>query len=61
MKKTFWIVAPLILIFCVVLLIIALTNNSPDNPLREYRLIIALGFFCAAGFTKIIHRKLYPD
>ena len=59
MKKTFWILAPLILIIGIVLLVIALTNNSPDNPFKEYRLIIGLGLLCATGFTRIAYKKLY--
>jgi len=59
MKKAFWILAPLILIIGVVILIIALTDNSPDNPFKEYRLIIGLGLLCVAGFTGITCKKLY--
>jgi hypothetical protein len=59
MKKTFWIVASLILITGLILLIIAFANTSSMNPFREYRLIIGLGFICAAGFTAIVYRKLY--
>jgi hypothetical protein len=59
MKKTFWILAPLILIIGAVILIIALTNNSPENPFKEYRLVIGIGFLCMVGFARIAYKKLY--
>jgi len=59
MKKLFWILAPVILILALVILAIALTNNSPGNPFREYRLLIGIGFFTIAGFTRIMYKKLY--
>jgi hypothetical protein len=59
MKKLFWIITPLILIIWVIILAIALTNNSADNPFKEYRLIIGIGFFCVAGFARIAYNKLY--
>jgi hypothetical protein len=59
MKKLFWILAPLILIIGVILLVIALTNNSFENPLREYRLVIGIGLICVSGFVRIAYKKLY--
>jgi uncharacterized membrane protein YhaH (DUF805 family) len=59
MRKTFWIVASLILIAGVIILIVALTNDSTNNPFKEYRMIIGLGFLCLAGLTGIAFKKLY--
>ena len=59
MKKLFWIIAPLIMIISLSLLFIALTNILPDNPLKEYRLIIGLGFIAISGFIGIAYSKLY--
>jgi hypothetical protein len=59
MKKLFWIFTLLILITWVIILAIALTNNSPENPFKEYRLVIGIGFLCIAGFATIAYKKLY--
>jgi hypothetical protein len=59
MKKLFWILAPLILIIGIVILVIALTNTSPENPIKEYRLVIGIGFLCIAGLARIAYKKLY--
>jgi hypothetical protein len=58
MTKLFWISAPLIWITGLILIIIALTNIIPENPLKQYRLIIVLGFFCVSGFIRIFYKKL---
>ena len=58
MTKFFWISAPLIWIISLVILIIALTNIVPDNPLKQYSLIIGLGFVCVTGFIRILYKKL---
>jgi hypothetical protein len=57
MNKLFWISAPLIWIISLVILIIALTNIFPDNQLKQYRLIIGLGFVCISGFIGILYKK----
>jgi hypothetical protein len=59
MKKLFWIITPLILIAWVIILAIALTNNSPENPFKEYRLVIVIVGFCISGFARITYKKLY--
>jgi hypothetical protein len=58
MTKLFWILAPVIWITCLIILIIALTNLVPDNSLKEYRLIIGIGFICISGFIGIGYKKL---
>ena len=59
MTKLFWILAPLIWIACLIVLIIALTNLVPDNSLKQYRLIIGIGFICISGFIGFVYKKLY--
>jgi uncharacterized PurR-regulated membrane protein YhhQ (DUF165 family) len=58
MNKIFLISSMLIWTFCLVILIIALTNLIPDNPLKPYSLIIGLGFLCITGFIRIGYKKL---
>ena len=58
MTKFFWISAPIIWIISLVILIIALTNFVPDNPLKQYSLIIGLGFVCVTGLIRILYKKL---
>jgi hypothetical protein len=58
MTKLFWILAPVVWIACLIILIIALTNLVPDNSLKEYRLIIGIGFLCISGFIGICYKKL---
>jgi hypothetical protein len=59
MKKLFWILASVVFIGSLIILTIALTNNSPENPFREYRLLVGLTFLVLNRFTIIIYRKLY--
>jgi hypothetical protein len=59
MKKLFWILASVVFISSLIILIIALTNNSPENPFRDYRLLIGLTFLVLNGFMIKIYRKLY--
>jgi hypothetical protein len=59
MKKLFWVLAPSLLMISLIVLTIALTDKSPENPLKEYRLIIGLGVICIAGFIRIAYRKIY--
>jgi hypothetical protein len=61
MKKLFWILAPLIWIVCLIILIIAFTNPEPYNPLREYRLVIGIGFICVSGFIRILFKKMIQE
>jgi hypothetical protein len=37
----------------------AFTNLFPDNSLKEYRLVIGLGFICVSGFIGTAYKKLY--
>ena len=59
MKKLFWILAPIIVIGSLIILVIALTNNSPQNPFREYRTLVGLVFMLLNGLIITVYRKLY--
>lgn len=50
MKKIFILIIALLWISSLVLLIIALTNIVPNNPFKEYRLVIGIGFMAITGF-----------
>lgn len=52
-----WIIAILAWVFCLVLLIISLTDIVPDSPLREYRLIIGFGFIVISGLIVFAYQK----
>ena len=57
MTKITWIIALLVWIFGLIILIIALTNLIPNNPFKEYRLIIGLGFLVISGFIGNLYKK----
>ena len=59
MKKIFWIVSVLLFSIAFIILIIALTNNSPSNQLKEYRLTIGLGILLMVSIFRIIYRMIY--
>jgi len=40
------------------ILIISLTNILPDNPFKEYRFIVGLGFIAITGLLKYGYKKL---
>ncbi|HEY3369234.1 MAG TPA: hypothetical protein VGK10_00220 [Prolixibacteraceae bacterium] len=57
-KKIIWIAAILLWLLSLVLLTIALTDLIPNNPLKEYRLIIGIGFITISGFIRNALKKL---
>lgn len=59
MKKLFWILAPVICIGSLIILVIALTNISPENPLREYRILVGLAFLSLNGIIIRAYKELY--
>ena len=59
MKKLFWIIAPIFVMGSLIILVIALTNNSPQNPFREYRTLVGLLFMLLNGLIITVYRKLY--
>jgi hypothetical protein len=59
MIKLFWIFSSLIWICSLIILIVALTNILPNNPFKDYRLVIGIGFLCITGLIKIIYNRLY--
>ena len=61
MKKIFILIIALLWISSLVLLIIALTNIVPNNPFKEYRLVIGIGFmaitrFLGKGYNALIKK-----
>ena len=40
-----------------VLLVIALTDLVPDNPLKEYSFTIGIGFITVSYLVKLVYRK----
>jgi len=40
-------------------LIIALTNNSPENPFREYRILVGVAFMSLNGIIIRMYKELY--
>ena len=61
MKKLFWILAPIIVIGSLIILIIALTNNSPENPFREYRILVGVAFMSLNGIIIRVYKELYIE
>jgi hypothetical protein len=59
MRKLFWILSSFIFVSGFILLSIALTNNSPDNQLKKYGLVIGLFLFFLSFVFRVIYRKLY--
>ena len=59
MKKIFWILSAFIVVAGIIILAIALTNNSPENPFKDYRLIIGIGFLAITGLIRIGYKRLY--
>jgi hypothetical protein len=57
MKKLFWITAPVIWLFSLIILTIALTNTSTENTLVQNRLVIGLVFLSISGIIGLIYRK----
>ena len=40
------------------LLIIVVSDIDPENPFKEYRIIIGIGFFIISGLTIYLYRRL---
>lgn len=58
MKKTILIVLALIWILSLIILIIALTDLVPNNPFKDYRLIVGIIFLAMTGFIGMAYRRL---
>jgi len=56
-KTLFWVLALLIWLILLIILIDALTINSPENPFRPHRFIIGLGFVALTGLLRIAYKK----
>ena len=59
MKKIAMITLGLIWISCLIILIITLTDLYPNNPFKEYRLIVGIGFIAITGFLRIAYKQIY--
>jgi hypothetical protein len=58
MKKITLITLSLSWIFCLTILIIALTDVYPDNIFQSYKLVVGIGFLTISGFIRIAYKKL---
>ena len=52
------IILALIWISSLIILIAALTDILPENPLKEYRLIVGVGFIAMTGFLGMAYRNI---
>jgi hypothetical protein len=59
MKKIALITLALIWISSLIILIIALTDLYPNNPFKEYRLSVGIGFIAITGFLKIAYKQIF--
>jgi len=59
MKKIAMITLGLIWISCLIILIITLTDLYPNNPFKEYRLIVGIGFIAITGFLRIVYKQIF--
>lgn len=58
MKKTILIVFALIWSSSLIILIIALTDLVPNNPFKDYRLIVGMVFLAITGLIGMVYRRL---
>ena len=57
-RKVIWCLMIIALLLNFLALIIALTNIIPDNPLKDYRLIIGISFITIGGFVRIRYKRI---
>jgi len=50
-----------IMLINLVILIIAMTNNNPNNPFKEYKLLIGILFIAIGGFVRKFHKTTYEN
>ena len=58
MKRITIIILALIWISSLIILIIALTDIVPNNPFKDYRLIVGIAFLVLSSFIRIAYQKL---
>jgi len=58
MNKSILILLVLVWIVALVVLIVALTNQHPDNPFIEHRIIVGIGFIVLSGLIRIVFKRL---
>lgn len=59
MKKITLIILALIWVSSLIILIVALTNLFTNNPFKEYRFIIGIGFLAITGFIGKAYQQLF--
>jgi hypothetical protein len=57
MKRIILIIVSIVWIAWLTILTIALTDLVPNNPFKEYRFIIGMGFLTISGFIRQAYRK----
>jgi hypothetical protein len=60
MKKLYFILICSIWILALFILIVALTDEYPDNSFKKYRFVVGIGFISFTGFLKIIYNRIFP-
>jgi len=55
--KIIWIFSILIWVIMLIVLTIALTDLIPENPFREYRILIGIGFITISGFIRNAYKN----
>ncbi|HDK42730.1 MAG TPA: hypothetical protein ENG87_05080 [Candidatus Pacearchaeota archaeon] len=50
-----------ILLINLVVLVIALTNNNPSNPFKEYRFLIGIAFITIGGFVRKSYKMTFEN
>jgi hypothetical protein len=57
LKISIWIISIVIWIAALIILIKAITDGSPENPMKQYRLVIGIGFIALTGFLRIVYKE----
>jgi len=57
LAKIIWTFGILIWVIMLIVLTIALTDLIPENPFREYRIIIGIGFITISGFIRNAYKN----
>ena len=55
-KILVWIISILIWIAALIILIKAITDSSPENSLKQYQLLIGIGFIALTGFLRRVYK-----
>jgi len=58
MKKLLLVLPALLWLICLGILIVALTDLLPNNPFREYRLLVGIAFIVITRLIRETYKKL---